>query len=169
MTNNAAVVTAAGGALLAIVVLIGAGTARPVQSVSYSTDGRLWLQSLAEPLLDKDIRWVPGDSRTSEFHIHNGTDRDGRLQVIVNSDNSAFVRALSVSIAGGSFGACAPVEVPAGEKKRIDATVTMSDVAGNDTRNSSAEVDLVLQWSDNTSSVCPEFAGRELEQEGAQP
>ncbi|NIL86693.1 hypothetical protein RhoFasGS6_04100 [Rhodococcus fascians] len=169
MTNNAVVVSAAGAAFLAIIVLIGAGPARPVQLVTYSTDGRLWLQSLAEPPMDKNVRWVPGDSRTSEFHVHNGTDRDGRLQVIVDSDDSAFARALSVSIAGRAFGACVPVDVSAGEQKRIDATITMADTAGNDTRTSSAEIDLFLRWSDGTSSACSDFASRGPDQEGAQP
>ncbi|WP_415973024.1 hypothetical protein [Rhodococcus sp. 077-4] len=60
MTYNVSVVIAAGCVVLAIVVLIGAGTARPVQAVSYSSDGRTWTPSLAEPLMDSNIRWVPG-------------------------------------------------------------------------------------------------------------
>ncbi len=111
----------------------------------------------------------PWDSRVSQFHIHNGTDADGRVQVILDSDNPAFTRALSVSIAGQSFGTCAQADVAAGEERRIDATITMADSAANDTRASSAAIDLVVEWDDRTTPACSEFLGRGLEQEGAQP
>ena len=169
MTYNVSVVAAAGCVVLAIVVLIGAGTARPVQAVSYSSDGRTWTPRLAEPLMDSNIRWVPGDSRISQFHIHNGTDSEGRVQVILDSDSPAFVRALSVSIDGLSFGACAQADIAAGAKMRIDTTITMAEAAGNDTRIASAAIDLVVQWDDRATAACPEAVGRRLEQEGVQP
>jgi hypothetical protein len=168
MTYNVSLVAAAGSVVLAIVVLIAAGTARPVEAVSYSIDGRTWAPRLAEPSSDSNIRWVPGDSRIPQFHIHNATDSDGRVQVVLDSDNPSFTRALSVSIAGHSFGACAQVDVAAGERKRIDATITAAAGAGNDTRASSAAIDLVVEWDDRTTPACSEFLGRGLEQEGAQ-
>lgn len=154
---------------VAVVLFLGAGSPR-VHTVKYSDDGKNWATSFRSTLFDNDIRWVPGDSRESRFHVFNDTDRDGRLRLTFDSDNPAFLRALSVSIGGGEpVESCAWIDLEAGQKKRIDATIAMAEAAGNDTRSSSAAVDLVVQWDNSNSAECPESSGARTDMEGAQP
>jgi hypothetical protein len=154
---------------VAVVLFLGAGSPR-VHTVKYSDDGKNWATNFRSTFFDNDIRWVPGDSRESRFHVFNDTDRDGRLRLTFDSDNPAFLRALSVSIGGGEpVGSCAWIDLEAGQKKRIDATIAMAEAAGNDTRSSSAAVDLVVQWDNSNSAECPESSGARTDMEGAQP
>lgn len=172
MSHSTAVASSAVFAMLAVVVLIGAGPARPLQSVSYSNDGRTWTPALLEPLFDKDIRWVPGDTRRSSFHVFNDSDEDGRVQLIIASDDPAFLRSLVISIDGVEASAeCVSLVVAAGEKRRIDAAVGMSVDAGNETQKSTAGVDLVIQWDNQDSAPCLASVGigGDDQGEGAQP
>lgn len=172
MSHSTAVASSAVFAMLAVVVLIGAGPARPLQSVSYSNDGRTWTPALLEPLFDKDIRWVPGDTRRSSFHVFNDSDEDGRVQLIIASDDPAFLRSLVISIDGVEASAeCVSLVVAAGEKRRIDTAVGMSVDAGNETQKSTAGVDLVIQWDNQDSAPCLASVGigGDDQGEGAQP
>lgn len=145
---------------VAVVVLIGAGPARPGPTVSYGFDGVTWSPELSSPLFDRSIRWVPGDSRSSEFHVFNDTDNDGRLQVFVDSDNAAFRQALTVGIDGrDTTSRCGVVVVGAHEQRVVKATVNAAVEAGNDTQNASAGIDLVLQWDNETSELCSVSSG----------
>ena len=160
MSHSMTVASSAVFTMLAVVVLIGAGPARSLQSVSYSNDGRTWTPTLLEPLFDKDIRWVPGDTRRSTFHVFNDTEKDGRVQLIIASDDPAFVRSLVVSIDGVEPSTeCVSLVVAAGEKRRIDAAVGMSVDAGNETQKSTAGIDLVVQWDNQDSAPCLATAG----------
>ncbi|OZF31312.1 hypothetical protein CH296_13875 [Rhodococcus sp. 14-2496-1d] len=155
---------------IAVVLLMGAGPSQAAQTVKYSDDGERWSTDFPSPLYDSDIRWVPGDVRTSQFHVFNDTDRDGRLWLTFGSDNPAFLRALSASIGGGeSAESCAWIDLEAGQKKRIDSTITMAGAAKNDTWSSSAAVDLVVQWDNSNRAECPESSGARTDMEGAQP
>jgi hypothetical protein len=153
---------------VAVVLFLGAGSPR-VHTLKYSDDGKNWATSFRSAFFDNDIRWVPGDSRESRFHVFNDTDRDGRLRLTFDSDNPAFLRALSVSIGGEPVESCAWIDLEAGQKKRIDATIAMAEAAGNDTYTSSAAVDLVVQWDNSNSAECPESSGARTDMEGAQP
>lgn len=154
---------------VAVVLFLGAGSTT-AQTVKYSDDGKQWATSFRSPLFDNDIRWVPGGMRTGQFHVFNDTDRNGRLWLTLDSDNQAFLRALTVSISGGEqVESCALISVAAGEKKRVDAAVAMSGSASNDTRTSTARIDLILQWDNSNSAECPESSGARTDMEGAQP
>lgn len=169
MRHSAFVACTAVFAGVAVVLFLGAGST-PAQTVKYSDDGENWATSFRGPLFDNDIGWVPGDVRESQFHVFNDTDRDGRLWLTFDSDNPAFLRALSVSIGGGELAeSCAWIDLEAGQKKRVDATITMSEAAGNNTWSSSAAVDLVVQWGNSNSSECPATSGARTDMEGAQP
>ncbi|MDZ7910291.1 MAG: hypothetical protein U5O16_00350 [Rhodococcus sp. (in: high G+C Gram-positive bacteria)] len=169
MRHSAFVACTAVFAGVAVVLFLGAESTR-AQTVKYSDDGSQWASTLRNAFSDNDIRWVPGDARDSQFHVFNDTDQDGRLWLTFGSDNPAFLRALSVSIAGGeSAEFCAWIDLEAGQKKRIDATIAMAEAAGNDTRSSSAAVDLLVQWDNSNSTECPEFSGARTDMEGAQP
>ncbi|OZE27562.1 hypothetical protein CH262_06130 [Rhodococcus sp. 05-2255-1e] len=167
MKHNTFVACTAAFAGIAVVLLLGAGST-PAQTVKYSADGERWDTDFVSPLFGRDIRWVPQDSRSSQFHVFNDSDTDGRLWVSLASDNPAFARALDVSIGDTVTGSCALTIVAAGEKKRIDVVVAMSEAAGNDTRTSTARIDLVLQWDHSMSDVCPELSGARMDMEGAQ-
>ena len=169
MKHSSFVACTAAFAGIAVVLLMGAGPSQAAQTVKYSDDGQRWGTDFRSPLFDKDIRWIPQDSRISQFHVFNDTDTDGRLWVSLDSDNSAFVRALDVSIGDAVTESCALTIIAAGEKKRIDVVVAMSEAAGNDTRTSTARIDLVLQWDNNMSDVCPDLSGARINMEGAQP
>lgn len=154
---------------VAVVLFLGAGSTR-AQTVKYSEDGRAWASTLRSTFFGNEIRWVPGDSRESRFHVFNDTDRDGRLWLSLDSDNPAFLRALSISIGDGELvESCAWIDIEAGEKKRIDAEVSMAAAAGNDTRTSIARIDLIVQWDNSNNTECPEFSGARMDTEGAQP
>ncbi|CCQ14924.1 putative uncharacterized protein [Rhodococcus sp. AW25M09] len=172
MSHSTTVASGAVFAMLVVVLLIGAGPSRPLQSVSYSSDGQTWLPALPDSLFNKDIRWVPGDIRSSTFHVFNHTEEDGRVQLIIDSDDPAFGRALVVSIDGvESSPECVSLVVAAGEKRRVDATVGMTVDAGNETQKSTAGVDLVVQWDNQDTAPCLAAAGigGRDQREGAQP
>ncbi|MDI9898122.1 hypothetical protein QM797_25660 [Rhodococcus sp. IEGM 1381] len=140
------------------------------QTIKYSYDGEQWMTDLRAPLFDNEIRWVPGDTRQSQFYIFNDTDRDGRLTVSIASDNADFSRSLSVSFdRENSAESCSVTAVAVGEKKRIDTVVSMSDAAGNDTRTSSAAIDVVMDWDYRNSAACPKPTVARTNMEGAQP
>lgn len=169
MKHSTCVACTAVFAGVAVVLFLGAGSPR-VHTVKYSADGKNWATSFRSAFFDNDIRWVPGDSRESRFHVFNDTDRDGRLRLTVDSNNPAFLRALSVSIGGGDLvESCAWIHLESGQKKLVDATITMAESAGNDTRSSSAAVDLVVQWDNGNSTECPKSSGARTDMEGAQP
>ncbi|MEH6796820.1 MAG: hypothetical protein V7694_22080 [Rhodococcus sp. (in: high G+C Gram-positive bacteria)] len=153
-----------------MVLLLGAVPTQAGQTLKYSDDGEQWMTDLRAPLFDNEIRWVPGDTRQSQFYVFNDTDRDGQLTVSIASDNADFARSLSVSLDGeNSSESCSVTAVAVGEKKRIDTVVSMSDVAGNDTRTSSATIDVVMHWDYRNSAACPEPTVARTDMEGAQP
>ncbi|WP_338886633.1 hypothetical protein [Rhodococcus sovatensis] len=167
MKRNAAIL--ATGALVAIVtlVLIGAEPSRQTPTVSFSSDGLTWSSSLPNPLFDKRIRWIPGDSRTSTFHVLNETDHGANVQVFATSSNPAFVEALEVTIDRARVNAaCAFVEVLPREKRRVDTTVAMAVNAGDDTQNSGADLDFVVQW--DNEDACSIGADRNDNTDGVQ-
>lgn len=155
MNSNVAVPCAVLVTGLAIVVLLGTGSARPVQTVGYSYDGETWGPTLPSPLFDNEIRWVPGDRRDAAFHVFNDTDDDGRIQLKLVADSREFGESLTVSIDGTEYrSGCGTVLIGAHEKRRIGATVDMTVNAGNATQNSRAFVDLVVRWDNGDSVDC---------------
>ncbi len=172
MTGNVSVCWVAGLSTLAIVLLIGAGPSRPAQSVGYSSDGEQWSKSLSDPLFDRDIRWVPGDRRSSEFHVFNDTEDDGRLVLFVESPNLAFGEALTLSVEGGDQETrCTHILVPAHEKRSVRTTLGMANNAGNETQDAAAGIGLLVQWDKEDDDVCVGWALRNPVdgQEEAQP
>lgn len=172
MTGNATLCWVAGLTTLVIVLLIGAGPSRPVPSVSYSSDGEAWSKTLPDSLFDRDIRWVPGDRRSSEFHVFNDTENDGRLVLFVESRNPAFRERLTLSVEGGGQEThCTYISVPAREKRSVRTTLGMVDNAANETQSATADIDLVVQWDNESNEVCLASALRNPVdgQEEAQP
>lgn len=168
MNSNVAVPCAIVVTALAIVVLLGTGSARPVQTVSYSYDGETWGSSLPTPLFDGEVSWVPGDRRDVRFHVFNDTDTGGRLQVLVNTDDREFGEALRVSILDVESSApCGVAYVGAHQKRRIDVAVTMAIDAGNRTQNAESRVDLEIRWDNQYDEDCISAVGiRDDELEG---
>lgn len=55
----------------------------PGSEVAVSRDGTHWSDSLAAPLFDPAVRWVPGDVRTALFYVRNRDADAGDLRVTV--------------------------------------------------------------------------------------
>lgn len=56
-------------------------SASAVEGISLSNDGATWEETLATPLFDDQILWVPGDTRDAEFFVRNDTAQDAELQI----------------------------------------------------------------------------------------
>ncbi|MET4047978.1 hypothetical protein BJD99_17805 [Rhodococcus sp. 1163] len=172
MTRNVSVCWVTGLATLACVLLIGAGPSRPVPSVSYSSDAESWTRTLSDPLFDNDIRWVPGDRRSTELHVSNDTDDDGRLVLFVESRNPALREMLTLSVEGGDQAVrCTHISVPAHETLLVETTLELNVEASNETQSATAGIDLLVQWDKEDDDVCVGWALRNLVdgQEEAQP
>ena len=157
-------------AAVAVLLLVGAGPARPAETVTYSVDGVIWTATLSSPLFEESTRWVPGDSRGATFSVFNDTDDDGRLQILVDGENDAFVDALTVSIDGSDpMGRCGAVTVVAGEKRTIGVTLAMESATGNTTQNALADIDVAVRWDAGDETVCSAASDAGLfdRQEGA--
>ncbi|MDJ0359115.1 hypothetical protein [Rhodococcus sp. H29-C3] len=162
MMDNATVCWVAGFATVAIVVLIGAGPAGPGDSVSFSSGGVEWSKKLPDSLFEENIRWVPGDRRSTEFHVSNETGDDGRLVLWVESEDVGFEKTVSVSVEGrDNWANCAQVVVPAGADMLIGMSIVMADEARNDTQKSTADIDLVVQWDIDVDEMCTSAMGRD--------
>lgn len=153
-TSNA--LTALGAAT--IILLLGAGAPHSQTMKLNDDDEGAWSTSLDGPLFDNDIRWVPGDTRTAEFQVKNGTDADGSLSVHVDGSNVVASEVFTVGL-GGVMGQCAEVPVPGRSERTVVATVHMSADATNATQKDRSELDVVLQWGDHgAASPCvPSF------------
>ena len=169
MKHSTFITCTAAFAGIAVVLLIGAVPTQAAQTIKYSDDGEQWTTDLRASLFDNEIRWVPGDTRHSQFYVFNDTDRDGRLTVSIASDNADFARSLSISLDGkNSSESCFFTAVAVGEKKRIDTAVSMSDASDNNTRTSNAAIDVVMHWDHRNSVACPEPTVARTDMEGAQ-
>lgn len=56
-------------------------SASAVEGISLSNDGATWGETLATPLFDDQILWVPGDTRDAEFFVRNDTAQDAELKI----------------------------------------------------------------------------------------
>ena len=75
-------------ALAAVIVVllaapIAASGAPSHGRLELSLDGRRWSSNLRTPLFDPAVRWVPGDSRSADLWVKNGSSDRGRLVVSV--------------------------------------------------------------------------------------
>lgn len=76
---------------LGLLGLVGAAAALGAASagatgpgpIEVSPDGTRWAATLDGPLLDPDLRWVPGDTRTVRFHVRHHEPGGGALSVTV--------------------------------------------------------------------------------------
>lgn len=172
MSHKTTLVSTAAFAAMAIIVLVGTVQTRTPESVSFSDDGVVWAPTLPSRLFENEIRWVPGDSRTTQFYVSNNTDHHGRLRLIVDSGNAELASALALSVDGGEdSGSCASLNVEAREKRRIALQLSMAAAAANESQVASAGIDLVVQWDAEGDQLCVASAGQRTneKQEGAQP
>lgn len=162
------VVAAAAGATVLL-----APPAHAADEIALSRDGRTWSSALREPLFAPQLRWVPGDVRTSSFHVRNDSATGGDLVVeLVDARDEpghrpptgrGFVRrdlTVSSRVAGGPWlGPRASdrpgrsvVTVPAGGRRRVDVRVAFD--ASSTLRSRTAALDLRLRVSlaESTSS-----------------
>lgn len=62
-----------------------AAPARADDELTVSWDGEDWSSSLDRSLFDPETRWVPGDTRTTQFYVRNNASDRGDLTVTVES------------------------------------------------------------------------------------
>ena len=46
-----------------------------------SSDGRSWSSTLAAPLFDGSLRWVPGDAHVGSFYVRNDSGREATVRL----------------------------------------------------------------------------------------
>lgn len=140
-----------------VVALLGSGSPHS-ETIDHSENDGLWSTSLEGPMFDRNIRWVPGDTRTAEFRVRNGTDEDGNLSIHVDGPDSVRAESFSVGL-GSAMARCADIVIPAGSERAVVATVHMSDLATDETQKKQAELDVALQWGEGgaTSPCVPAF------------
>lgn len=146
-----------GGLLLGLLVLAGtataldpapAGAADP-EPIEVSPDGTRWASTLEQPLLDPDLRWVPGDTRTVRFHVRHHEPEGGALSVTVRLLSAPARGAvwddldLALRIGGGAWHDAVPaaagaqqvhgwVEVGPGEERVVEVRVEVDPAATGD-------------------------------------
>ena len=99
MRRRVAVVAA--GALLALAY---AGPARASGEVLVSNTDSGFAETLAEPLFDPALRWVPGDVRSATFYVRNNTaDPAGLSLSVIDEDAGELLDsgALHVRVSSG--------------------------------------------------------------------
>ena len=132
---------------LAVAAMIGVTTSPAVAAgeLELSRDGTSWSPDLSEPLFDSNVRWVPGDIRSSSFFVRNLTSQQGRLSMdILDTAATELIDTGDISIdAQGAGGAWTPATqagihrllsdgvVPGGATRRIDVTIAFDPASGN--------------------------------------
>lgn len=143
----------------ALVVPVGSATpARADETViGLSPDGVHWSGSLARPLFDPAVRWVPGDVRTARFWVRNQHPDAGDLTVdlervrraeLLDSgwlDVSARAGAApwtAVHDGGGLAELLDADDLASGDPVRVEVRVRMGRDAPNGTMVLSTDLDL---------------------------
>jgi LPXTG-motif cell wall-anchored protein len=131
-------------------LLLFAGPARADTRVGLSTDGKTWSQALTKPLFDPAMRWVPGDSRISSFHVRNQAGTGAELRVAIHSDDQHDLLAnddirLEARAAGGDWAVLANTATAkmlntdalgVGESTRVDLRATFDAASTNQSQTS---------------------------------
>lgn len=159
------------GALVAavVVLLVGLGPASADEpggvELGLSRDGVTWSPTLAEPLFDPGVRWVPGDVRTERFYVRNQATSRGAMTVTVRSvrrDALLETRTLSVAARSGD-GEWRAVDGPSlvpivdadlvasGAAVPVDVRVTMDSDAPNRTMVLGTDLEFTVQLADARS------------------
>lgn len=155
------------GLLLATVVTVLAPTAAHADDeIALSLDGVHWHASLATPLFDGSVQWVPGDVRTASFHVRNDGSDAGDLEIAVARTESYSLLDsgfLTVSARAGD-GPWTPVdemtpkslvdgtEVASGADVPVLVRVTLAENAPNDTKLLASDFGFSVRLTDASAT-----------------
>lgn len=149
------------GAVTAALSLAGAPSALAANNyLEFSLDGMTYAPSIAGPVFDEAVQYVPGASTGATLWIRNGSDEPAWLSsaaVMVRSDpqlsrqlglTTGLESGLSARTPLGAEGSCNDVSevwtLGPREEIELGLAVDLSSDAPNDTMNRSAEFDLVF-------------------------
>ncbi len=158
------VLTASGLALLP--VLAPAVARADDARLGLSDDGVHFTDALTRPLFDTDLRWVPGDVRTSTFYVRNQSTDAGDLDLSLvrgSEQGDLFAADALVVDARADTGAWTPVqsgqssqvvdlaEVAPGTVIPVQVRVRMPASAPNDTMILAADLGFRVRLTDATA------------------
>jgi len=132
----------------AAVILLTATPAVAADEIGLSADGVSWGSTLAQPLFDPAVRWVPGDRETVSFWVRNQSDDNALLDVAIlgsSIDTLMETGDLSVTVAAASGGGSSTTTtgrhelltsraVRPGQTERIDVTVALDPASTNESQ-----------------------------------
>lgn len=165
---RAASISAAAVAAVVMVAVPAAAQAAP----GLSTDGVHWSHSLALPLFDPGVRWVPGDSRSASFYVRNDATDPAVLVVAAHtSDPDGVLAAGDVTVSArvgdhpwqalprsGRTHTLAPLQLPEAGVRRVELRAGLADAAPNTSQYSTVSLTLGVTLSQQTASA----AGNDL-------
>ncbi|HEY0905401.1 MAG TPA: hypothetical protein VGE14_16065 [Marmoricola sp.] len=170
-------------ALACLPLLVGGGPAAAADVpgvVAVSVDGVHWTSSLSEPIFDPDVRWVPGDRRTSSFFVRNSGPTPATVRVQVLAEDDDLVRAgdlrFAARVDGGTWaqlppdGAAALVRVaplPQGRRSVVDIRIAFDPASTNSSQRADLELWFVVRLTEAQPGYLPGEAPGE--QPGQQP
>lgn len=167
------------GAVAAAVSLAGApGAFAANDYLEFSLDGRNYAPSIAGPIFNEALQFVPGAATSATIWIRNGSGEPARLSsaaIMVRSDPqlnrqlglaAGLTPNLPVRSLMGGEGSCTDVpeiwDMAAGEELELGLVVDLSTDASNDTMNRSAVFDVVFLLESQDAAprrACDALAG----------
>lgn len=148
-----------------------------------SNDGVIWGRTLAHPLFDSAFRWVPGDTETRSFFVRNQSGQAGDLVIDVQGSRAnALMQTgdLSVSARGvdgawqaisepGRHRLLSEVQVPSGDRKRVQVTVAFGPASTNQSQIKALDLKFQVRLTEHIDSEGRPRPGNGLPDTGASP
>lgn len=148
---------------MTVILATAAAPAQAAGELELSLDGTTWTQSIAGPLFDESMRWVPGDSETASFFIRNNGGSNGTLTVdILSSQFGDLLDSgdLHITARGGggdwtdvSDGAqhrlLSATDVAEGEVAEIKVDVSFDAASNNSTQLRAADLNFRVTLSES--------------------
>ena len=166
---------AAAAGLVGILSLAGAPAALAAEDyLQFSLDGETFTSAVAGPVFDESVIYVPGATSSATLWIRNNSGEPAFLSsaaVVVRSDpqldnylglRAGPVSTLSPRTSLGGAGTCAELneawDLGAGEDLELTFLADLSMDAPNETRNRSADFDLVFLLESKAAQTQPRSA-----------
>lgn len=145
-----------GSVTIMLIMIAGAAPVNASERLLLSRDGTQWSPHLVGPAFDPDVRWVPGDERSTNLWAKNNSDETARLTVdLVDVEGASLLSGdfvdLEVTIGDASPEAVAPgriLTVPstaAGEEIKIIITASLPESSSNGSQGERLTFDLVAE------------------------
>ncbi|RZI93952.1 MAG: LPXTG cell wall anchor domain-containing protein [Microbacterium sp.] len=149
------------GASVAVLLALVSTAAHAADDVGLSPDGTTWSGSLAEPLFDADVAWVPGDSRTESFFVRNQGPSGASMRIEARSEDQDALLfddvALRARVDGGDWvelrnGAASTrltdEVIEQGRVVEVDVNATFDPASTNQSQTSRLTLDFAVILAD---------------------